>query len=414
MAQPPVSARLLACRVGAKLRCTLGARTSRNRALASALFAAALGGVVGCSRQATPPTTPAERSFIEVPAVVIRPYDEAPPAEKIDRAIALLSRGEARAAAELFDDVTRDPRAANVIAIVLYDAGIAWEQASDRDRALARFQSAMQQASPDAEEGKFAGLRVLRVLEYLERWSALSTTADVLLARPDLADSERLEVLGAKALSIVEVGDADSAEKFIAKGRDLVDALGLGQSGRLPRGATEIAFALGEMRRIRSERIRFVPLPTDFAAALEQRCQGLLDAQNAYTDTMRSFDPHWAAMSGFRIGELYDHLYRDLMEVAPPKAAETKEQKLLFQGAMRLRYRVLLDKGLKMVDHTLMLADKTGEASGWVERTREAKSRIERALREQQALIAALPYSEHDLERALQDLAKKKGGGGRL
>jgi hypothetical protein len=364
----------------------------------------------GCSRPAAPAASPSGRLFIEVPAVVIRPYDEAPPTEKIDRAIALLSEGKARAAADLFDDVARDPRASKVLAIVLYDAGIAWEQAGDRDRALARFQSAMKAASDSAEEGKLAGLRVLRLLEYLERWSALSTTADVLLARSDLRDGERLEVLGAKALAIVEVGDADSAEKFIAKGRDIVEALGLGRSGRLPRGATEIAFSLGEMRRLRSERIRFVPLPTDFAAALEQRCQGLLDAQNAYTDAMRSFDPHWAAMSGFRIGELYDHLYRDLMDVAPPEAAGTEEQKMLFQGAMRLRYRVLLDKGLKMVDHTLLLAEKTGEASAWIDRAREAKERIEHALREQQALLASLPYSEHELERALQELAKKKGG----
>jgi hypothetical protein len=125
---------------------------------------------------------------------------------------------------------------------------------------------------------------------------------------------------------------------------------------------------------------------------------------------MRSYDPHWAAMAGFRVGELYDRLYRDLLAVPPPRAADTDDKRRLFDGAMRLRYRVLLEKGLAMMSHTLLLADKTGETSPWIDRAREAKDGLERALEEQKALLAKLPYAERDLERALRDLAEKKGG----
>ena len=42
---------------------------------------------------------------------------------------------------------------------------------------------------------------------------------------------------------------------------------------------------------------------------------------------------------------------------------------------MRLRYRVLLEKGLKMMEHTVMIGERTGEGSSWIERARDAKRR---------------------------------------
>ena len=82
-------------------------------------------------------------------------------------------------------------------------------------------------------------------------------------------------------------------------------------------------FALGELRRMRAERIHFVPVPENFGAALEQRCQLLLDSQSAYSDAMRAYDSHWSAMAGYRVGELYQKLHEELMQVPAPKAADT-------------------------------------------------------------------------------------------
>ena len=152
---------------------------------------------------------------------------------------------------------------------------------------------------------------VRRALQaYLEQWSPLAAMADVLLARADLTDVERLEAYGDKSLAIVETGDPDAAERFVIKGRDIIDALRLGEGGKLPLEVAQVHFALGEIRKLRSEAIVFVPVPANFAEVLERRCQGLLDAQSAYSDAMRSYDAHWAAMSGYRIGQLYQRLAR--------------------------------------------------------------------------------------------------------
>src|SRR5262249_37750555 len=139
---------------------------------------------------------------------------------------------------------------------------------------------------PEGEIGRWAALRAARLHAYLEQWSQLSSAADALLARTDLSDVERLEACGAKALALAEAGDPDAAEKFVSKGRDIVEALRLGEGGKLPLEVAQLFFALGEVRRLRSEAIVFVPAPANFADALERRCQWLLDAQSAYSDAM--------------------------------------------------------------------------------------------------------------------------------
>ena len=222
-----------------------------------------------------------------------------------------------------------------------------------------------------------------------------------------LQNVDRIEGYGAKALAIVEAGDPDGAERFVSRARDIIERLRLGEGGKVPDQVALTFFALGEIRRLRGEAITFVPVPANFADALERRCQLLLDAQSAYSDAMRSYGPHWPAMSGYRVGELYQKLHRDVMAIPAPKMATTTEKKRLFEGAMALRYRILLESGLKMMDHTVRYGDQKGETSVWIERARTAKREIERALEEQKAKIQALPYSEKDLQKALDDLGAK-------
>jgi hypothetical protein len=119
---------------------------------------------------------------------------------------------------------------------------------------------------------------------------------------------------------------------------------------------------------------------------------------------MRSLDAHWSAMAGYRIGQLYQQLHRDVMRVPPPRSADTLKKKQLFEGAMRLRYRVLLEKGQKMLAGTVQLGERTGESSAWILRAREAQREIDLALTDEQAALARLPFSEAELTAALEAL----------
>jgi hypothetical protein len=116
---------------------------------------------------------------------------------------------------------------------------------------------------------------------------------------------------------------------------------------------------------------------------------------------MRAYDAHWSAMAGFRVGELYQRLHADLMAVTPPKTADTERRRQLFEGAMRLRYAILLDKAKAMMDHTLLMASRTGEQSSWVERSVAARDAIARAMDAEKIALSRLPYTREQLQAAL-------------
>lgn len=378
-----------------------GARVDKVLALGTIVAVAVFGG--GCAPRAAPP---AAQPVIHATPIVVTPHEDEAPEAAYQRAELLLREGKGAEAGPIFDRLAALDPQGPIAPMAHYKSGVAWDVAGDYRGALARFH-AVRIRYADRDIGRLSTLGAARLEAYLEEWSQLSATADLLLARSDLTDVDRIEGYGAKALAVVEAGDPDGAERFISRARDIIEALRLGEGGKVPVQVAQVFFALGEIRRLRSEAITFVPLPPSFAEALEQRCQLLLDAQSAYSDAMRSYDTHWPAMSGYRVGELYQKLHRDVVAIPPPKTATTTEKKRLFEGAMALRYRILLEKGLKMMDHTVMFGEKTGEASTWIDRARAAKKDIERALEEQKAKLEKLPYSEKDLQKALDDLAAK-------
>jgi tetratricopeptide (TPR) repeat protein len=343
---------------------------------------------------------------VVLPRTVITPGDAADVDELYARAEAELGKGRPAEAARGFDRVHQldpnGPRAAEA----LYQGALAQEQAGDREASLRRFEQ-LASRFPAHALSRDGLLRAIRLLCFLERWKRCGEASDLFVARyPSRNYVEDIVTLGAKALFRVSEGDADSATYYVEKARTLVEEHRLDAPGKIPRDVAQVFFALGEARRLRAEKIRFNPLPVNFAVVLEARCQLLLDAQSAYSDTMRAYDAHWSAMAGFRVGELYHRLHADLMDVPQPKA-DTVAKKQLFEGAMRLRYSILLDKALAMMEHTLSMAGRAGERSSWVEKAQDSKAKLDRARKAEQAAIDRLPYTREQLKAALDDLAKK-------
>ncbi|MGK4007317.1 tetratricopeptide repeat protein [Sorangium sp. So ce1036] len=367
-------------------------------------FAVVLGGCT--SRAPVPARAPAPapaRGPVELAPIVVSPYSDAELAAEFERARALLLADEVREAAPLFDRLVRLAPDGEVAPPSLFNAGLAYEALGDRPLAAERY-GEVARRFPDHALARGALFRLARVTAALERWPELVAVARRLLRLGDLRVLEAIEARGALALGLVEQGLVDEAARQVTLARDLIEAHRLGEAGKPPLELAQVSFALGEVRRRRSEAITFVPAPASFAEALERRCQGLLDAQSAYTEAMRSLDAHWSAMAGYRIGQLYKELHRDVMQVPPPPSADTPRKRQLFEGAMRLRYRVLLEKGQKMLAGTVRLGERTGEAPAWALRARDALREIDLALAEEQAALARLPFTEAELSAALDAL----------
>jgi tetratricopeptide (TPR) repeat protein len=382
----------------------------------AACFASVLA-LAACGSKAVPvagaPAAPvsASPSSYAVPRTVITPLDAATVDEMFNRARADFEAKRYADAARGFDRLAEvDPDGPHAEDAFFFGAA-AHDELAEFASAAARYQEVARRY-PHGARTREALVRAVRLLGHVERYREAGDAADLLLLRLEgLTPLERVVAYGGKALAVVASDAPDSATYFISKARDIIDAERLDAAGAVPRDLAQVYFALGELRRIRGERIGFDPLPPRFAETLEERCQLLLDAQSAYSDTMRAYDAHWSAMAGYRVGELYQRLHEELMRVKAPASADTAAKAQLFEGAMRLRYSVLLQKGLAMMEHTVTLAERTGEQSGWVLRAAESKRALQKAMVEEDAALRRLPYTREQLERALDDLAKKKANG---
>lgn len=310
--------------------------------------------------------------------------------EAVDAFEALIA-GEAEAA--------NDPQ-------VIHDLALAYEGLGDREKARARYREVVRRfpADPNARS---ALAREVSLDAYLEDWKALGDAGEQILARSDIEVADKMLGLGARGLARIIAGDETGAARDINDGLDLVEETRFGATGQLPVAAAMLKYAQGEIRKFRSEKIGLVPPPPDFVQKLEMRCQLLLDAQSSYADAIRSVDLHWAAMSGYRVGEMYRTLHHHLMMIPPTDTARTESDKQLFYGIMHVRYRALLEKGIEMMKRTLALGERTGVASGWMKRAEAAKAEMARALEDEKAAIKRFPFSEETLEKTLEIMKKK-------
>jgi tetratricopeptide (TPR) repeat protein len=353
---------------------------------------------------ASPDRKPAE---VEVPRTIVTPDEALGVDELYARGQAEFGKEEWENAARTFDRLsTLDPDGPHGARALFY-AGWAHDNAGNNAEALARYEQVARRFPKD-DLARSALVRAVRLLTHAEEWARAGAVSDLLLEQLQaLGPLDRIVAYSGKALALLATKDVDAAEPFIERGRGIVEKQRLDSAGQVPPDLARLFFALGELRRARGERIQFDPVPEDFATVLERRCRLLLDAQSAYSDAMRAYDAHWSAMAGYRVGELYQRLHRDLLAVPPPRTADSDSRLQLFRGAMRLRYAVLLDKGLAMMTHTLDMAERTGERSAWISRARDAKVSMDKARDAEQAALAALPYTREQLEKALSDLSER-------
>jgi hypothetical protein len=342
----------------------------------------------------------------KVPATIVTPAYATNVEELFVNGQTYLRQGKPDLAVRAFDLIVQHDPDGPFAERALFQGALAHESNADLEGAAQRFEE-LTRRFPEASRSAEALVRGTRVRLHLEQWALAAELGGQLLERfPDATAIGRITAYAARALGATQAAQVEQAEYFVSKGLDIVERLELDRAGRIPRDVAVLYFAQGEARRQRVEAATISGEVAQFSAQLEQRCQLLLSAQSAYSSTMRAYDAHWSTMAGYRVGELYEKLHEELMRVPAPRAGTPRDQ-LLFAGAMRLRYAVLLGKAQTMLDHTLAMAARTGETSEWVQRTERSRTAISQAMVEEQAALDRLPFTRQDLERALDDLAAR-------
>jgi tetratricopeptide (TPR) repeat protein len=321
-----------------------------------------------------------------------------------------LRQGRPALAAEAFDRIVQHDPDGAFSERALFQGALAYDVTGNLDAAALRFEQVTRRF-PGGRWRDEATLRALRVRLHLEQWDRAGELALELAERaPPGAALALIVSHAARALAALAAGRHGDADYHVAKGLSIADRLGLDRAGTIPRDLAILYFASGEAYRLRAEAAALAGDVQGFTARLERRCELLLAAQGAYSNVMRAYDAHWSTVAGYRVGELYEGLHRELMTLPMPRAGSPREQ-LLFEGAMRLRYSVLLGKAESMLEHTLAMAARTGESSEWLARTESARAAIARARRDEQEALARLPFTRDELQRAMDELGSRSASG---
>ena len=118
---------------------------------------------------------------------------------------------------------------------------------------------------------------------------------------------------------------------------------------------------------------------------------------------MRSYDARWARRwtGAYRSGSYTSDSIRTYWPSGTRRL--TTEKKRLFEGAMPSA-NGRLEKGLtRCAHHPVGVSNR--HTSGWIDRAKEPDETLDESLRER-AFIAKLPYTERELQTALEDLRK--------
>ncbi|UJR81830.1 tetratricopeptide repeat protein [Sandaracinus amylolyticus] len=304
------------------------------------------------------------------------------------RAYELGQRGECAAAVELYDRVVAEFPSSRYLSPALYNAGLCLKDAGDLAGAVERWSMLLERV-PDAPDAKHARFLMTAALVELERWEPALDSAELLLDRDDLRSDERLEAMARRAEALFGLRRIEDAERAA---RDALAYYRTRQGEELIADeyfAAAANFVLAETIRTRSEALA---LPDSDVVTqretLDRRAQLLLDAQRAYFDTMRHTDARWAAAAGYRIGAMYEHLYRAITEapVPPPPPDRPLTGDALeiyrreYRGQLADRVRPLVRHAIRYWELTLLMVERTGVRSDWVERTRTELDRARQLL----------------------------------
>ncbi|WP_242394948.1 tetratricopeptide repeat protein [Anaeromyxobacter oryzisoli] len=287
----------------------------------------------------------------------------------------------ARAAAAFARLVDRYPSSRHEAA-ALFDAGLAYQHLEEWRLALERFRALERKyEGPDALEASF---KIADCLYYLHELPEAHARLEEILRREGLDPTLRIRALAQRGVLELEAGKAEEAERSFRLA--LGAWQGASEEERLDPYYPSLAqYYLGETYRTWFRALPLDPSTGDEARLrqdLEHKAEMLLSAQGHYLRAIRMGDDRWAVAAGFRIGELYDELRKQLLEAPLPPGLDA-EHAAAYRAELRRRVRVLAAKAITAYEQTIARASRTGvDDLRFLADAQASLSRLEAALAE--------------------------------
>ncbi|MGZ6076370.1 MAG: tetratricopeptide repeat protein, partial [Myxococcaceae bacterium] len=251
----------------------------------------------------------------------------------------------------------------------LFNAGLAQERLDAWDSARQDFSElANPLGTGDALDAAF---HQAEALYHLDRYPEAAALLARIAARTDLPVSRLIEAQVQQGICQVDGGDLDEGEKTLrtalASAREAADRGEPADEYVTAQGQ----FFLGEIYRLHCEGVTFDPdaKADALSKTLEYKAQLLLSAQGHYLRAIKIGNGYWATAAGERIGNLYEVLYRQMMDSPTPKELNPEESEV-YRQELRRRIKILLTKAIGVYETTVATAERIGTAGPFVARAR--------------------------------------------
>jgi tetratricopeptide (TPR) repeat protein len=288
-------------------------------------------------------------------------------------AVALQTRRFDEAIAD-YDRLIREFPRSNLVAASHFNRGQAFQSTHRASEAIEAYTASATAAQGSNDDlARDAWFRVAVVAESANRPAEIITATERVLALPRVSLVDRVEALARQAAARLALGDRQGAARVaqeaisLAPTPEAVSALG---------DDTFIAqarFVLAEVSRLEAAAIpiRIDAREEELNRAIERRVQHVTHAHVLYNDAIRVGNPHWAAASGYAIGEMYHALYAAIVEA--PLPCEWEEPAIrIYRQRTATRLRPLIQGALRAWEATIAMARRNAIAdNAWVRRAEE-------------------------------------------
>ncbi len=277
--------------------------------------------------------------------------------------------GDFARAAAAFDRIAQPDAAA------IWNAALSYERLGRFDEALARYEKYIKlKDEPEAQlHAALAEYKLGRLGDAARRLHDLA-------ARPGITTLQKASAMVQEAVCLIEGGKRADGEVLLRSALEMYE--GDKEEPIDPSLPAQAEFWLGEAYRGSFRAEPLDPSTMDgpqLSAALERKAQFLLSAQGHYLRCIRRGDGEWATAAGYRIGEMYEDMYDQLVDAPMPRGLD-QQQQALYRQQLREKVKNLVGKAIRVYEETLSAAQRTGASNPYVEKTRQSLERLRKLL----------------------------------
>lgn len=287
-----------------------------------------------------------------------------------ERANAAVQAGRCDAALVDYERLVREFPSSRLVPAAHFNRGVCLQSMGRFDEAMAAFRDAVAR-SRDSALVRDAWFRVAVVGETVQRPALVIEATTAVLALEGLSIPDRIEALARQAAALLAQGDRASAtqvaERAIAMAPTAEAVRALGDDTFI----AQARFVVAEATRQEAAAIEIRVDDPQLELAIERRVQRVLHAHVQFNDAIRVGNPHWAAASGYSIGEMYRALYDAIVHAPVPSDWDAHAVEI-YRCRTGQRLQPLLQGALRAWEATVAMAGRTGiRDNAWVQRTEE-------------------------------------------